>query len=402
MNIFYFKRMFMKKTYLLLGLLILFSCEQNENLNVKNDSSANFAQTRAASSIADFDPIAELRDNKIPVNIINVGNTNNKYLSCAKSGSKVDLYNKDDGSGRQRWIFRVIGLTLSGGNSSFVSPTVGFISTYPVPNPPNQPKPEYPILSGTDNFTADHFFSPNKFVSVDSNSFNIVAGYSTGTFPNVTLFNTYMQSDSRTGSSLKYKTDNLTDLAQWKIVPVGEYEIVDMQYVQRSTDTMERDDQLMGREEYANYKSEDVTWHYKVSSSYSESSSFSQTEGVTVTISSGVSVGGPDLMKGFTVNSSISSTVTKSWTYGKSDSKQYSMERSVDIPVKSNSTTIVEAYMSSYNANIAYVATLRKVGDTKTFKVKGKWTGVKTIDFHCVTYDKSTGKPINTYTFKVN
>lgn len=159
---------------------------------------------------------------------------------------------------------------------------------------------------------------------------------------------------------------------------------------------------VMGREEYANYSSNVVTWHYKVSSNYTESSSFSKTEGVSVNISSGVSVGAPSIAGGVTVNASISSTATKSWTYGKSESKQYSLERSVDIPVNPNSTVIVEACMSSYNANIAYVATLRKVGNTKTFRVRGKWTGIKTTDFYCVTYDKSTGKPMKTYTFKMN
>lgn len=30
--------------------------------------------------------------------------TDRKYLSCTSDGTKVDLYNQDDGSGRQRWV----------------------------------------------------------------------------------------------------------------------------------------------------------------------------------------------------------------------------------------------------------------------------------------------------------
>lgn len=33
------------------------------------------------------------------------------YLSCAKDGSKVDLYNKDDNSGRQRWQVQDVWVT---------------------------------------------------------------------------------------------------------------------------------------------------------------------------------------------------------------------------------------------------------------------------------------------------
>lgn len=92
----------MKKICLLLvGLLAMFSCEQ-ENLEGIVQSGAEQVQTRATtSSIADFNPIYEL--DGIPVNILNVGNTSRRYLSCAPSGSEMSLYTKDDGSLRQRW-----------------------------------------------------------------------------------------------------------------------------------------------------------------------------------------------------------------------------------------------------------------------------------------------------------
>ena len=69
--------MLMKKIALLLvGLLVMFSCEQ-EDWNGIVDSNTTQVQTRATTSIADFDPIAELAN--VPVNVINVGNTKYKY-----------------------------------------------------------------------------------------------------------------------------------------------------------------------------------------------------------------------------------------------------------------------------------------------------------------------------------
>lgn len=108
----------MKKISLLLVVLLaIFSCEQ-EDLEGVVRSDAEPVQTRTATSIADFDPIAEL--NGIVVNILNVGNTSLRYLSCAKSGNKVDLYNKDDGSLRQRWYISFNSHIISMGGILFL------------------------------------------------------------------------------------------------------------------------------------------------------------------------------------------------------------------------------------------------------------------------------------------
>lgn len=81
--------MVMKKICLLLvGVLALFSCEQEE-LGDFIDNDLTQLQTRAASSIADFDPISELVE--IPVNILNVGNVRQKYLSCEAKGTDISL-----------------------------------------------------------------------------------------------------------------------------------------------------------------------------------------------------------------------------------------------------------------------------------------------------------------------
>ena len=80
--------MLMKKIALLLvGLLAMFSCEQ-ENIEGIVNSSARQIETRAVeSSIADFIPIFELEG--IPVNILNVGNASRRYLSCWESETKM-------------------------------------------------------------------------------------------------------------------------------------------------------------------------------------------------------------------------------------------------------------------------------------------------------------------------
>ena len=101
----------MKKISLLLvGLLAVFSCEQ-EDLEGIVKSDAGQIQTRATtSSIADFDPISELAN--IPVNIINVGGKKYKYLTVGPTDKYVWLAETDDGSLRQRWYIKNNNLIL--------------------------------------------------------------------------------------------------------------------------------------------------------------------------------------------------------------------------------------------------------------------------------------------------
>lgn len=60
----------------------------------------------------------------------------------------------------------------------------------------------------------------------------------------------------------------------------------------------------------------------------------------------------------------------------------------------------LEAVVFMYEGTVTYVATLRKIGDTRTFRVKGKWEGACYSDFKARTYDVTTGKLLNTYSLE--
>ena len=113
--------MLMKKISLLLvGVLALFSCEQEELDNFVESSGVGQVMTRAIGSSADFDPISELAE--IPVNILNIGNSKQKYLTCKEKGTEICLTDKDDGSLRQRWYLKygsITNLLLLKTNTSF-------------------------------------------------------------------------------------------------------------------------------------------------------------------------------------------------------------------------------------------------------------------------------------------
>ena len=366
----------------------MFSCEREEFDAFDGDSRSG-VQTRATSSIADFNPISEIGE--IPVNIMNVGNTRNKYLSCVAKGTKVDLYNKDDGSLRQRWYINAGEIVLAGGNSSISLPMGGRICVGG-----SIPGYSYPFLT----VITPPYFSLYTF-TLSGNYYYI------RDFPTLMgewgVYGRYLQSNSTTGSDLSYKETNPGALALWEIIPVGEYEIVDLQYVRTSVDNITPKEVICARDEYQNSSSSTVTWDYTVTTKYSESSNFSKTEGVSATISAGLHVGLPNLLGKDGIldfNTSIQQQSNKSWNYGNSSTREVTETRTGHIPVPANTTMRLEATIVMYEGNVTYVATLRKIGDNKTFRVKGKWTGTSFSMFKAKTYNVSTNASLGVYSLE--
>lgn len=379
--------MLMKKIALLLfGLLAMFSCEQEDLEGIESNTVQ--VQTRAVTSIADFAPINELTG--IPMNILNVGNTRRSYLSCVESGDEVDLFTEDDGSLRQRWMIAFSDITLVGGNTSFPSfPGLGMGVISIIPN--SKSGETYPkLLRIVPNMT-------HGFELLSNGNYYIFRTPYSSSDPKV-----YLQSDTRSGSDLKYKYDHSTDLSQWTFAPVGEYELVDLEYVYTSVDNFKPTEIICDRDTYENSSSSLVTWNYTVTTRYTESSSFSKTEGVSVSISNGLSVGLPSVegSPSMNMNTTIQQQTSKSWTYGNSDSKEITKTRTGNIPVQPHTTMKLEAVVFMYEGTVTYVATLRKIGDTRTFRVKGKWEGACYSDFKARTYDVTTGKLLNTYSLE--
>lgn len=385
----------MKKLGLLLiGVLTLFACEQEELDNFVN-SDVNQVQTRAASSIADFNPIVELED--VLINILNVGNTSNKYLSCESSGSKMMLCPNDEGNGRQRWYLRYGRITSAGGNNNVNENTYGIVCPDKYMSPD---VPTYAYLS----FCPKNIFSPSTMgLTVSSlNDDKYTLGFiSMGAFP-LTIY--YLQSQKTTGDSMDFTTSNkMTNLSQWQIVPVGEYELVDIQYVRTTVDNFEPTEMVCDHDEYTNESLSVDTWNYSFSITYTEKSNFSKMEGTSVSVSQGLSVGLPNVLgqnSSIGFNSSIQQQTNRSWTYGTEDKKDITKTRTAQIPVKPGETVRLEAYMTMYKGSMTYVATLRRIGDFKTFRVKGKWTGECFSSFNARTYRAKTGALLNEYTLK--
>lgn len=387
--------MLMKKIcVLLVGLLAMFSCEREDLEGIMNNDTGQ-ALTRATSSIADFDPISEL--NGIPVNILNVGNTTRRYLSCAKSGSRVELYTKDDGSLRQRWYLSggiPTSIELVGGNNSFSG------SDYIAIGPNNLFPPDYPKLVGKKNTGNILDFKPiyqfrgtsnYYFITLNAVSSGIIVSYN-------------LQSNSNSGSDLRFKTDN-GDLAKWEIVPVGEFRLVDIQY-EKSVDAgdfiIRKDITLNGAVFPA--MPEVVEHSLTVSRTIRHNSTFSETTAVTTQNQSSFHLGiqaGVVSLPTITVGGDISNTTTSSYTVGYTDTEGYdeTVSQTFKIVVPANTPYTVEILKMAYQTSVTYVATFQKtdgVDAGKRFRVKGKWDGVVTTKLYYNAYRTDTKELVET------
>lgn len=134
---------------------------------------------------------------------------------------------------RQRWYVRSGNIILVGGNSSISSPP--FTPTVK----PNDSKTE-PILAG-----AIGSFIPANLSFIPSGN-NYYIKYATFSLSSPEL---YLQSDTQNGTVLKFKTPHSTDLALWRMVPVGEFRLIDVEYVKSEFDgdfINRRDQFIMG------------------------------------------------------------------------------------------------------------------------------------------------------------
>lgn len=377
----------MKKILLLLSVFVLFSCEQEDLSNLVDNSKVETGQQsavkgRAASTIADFNPIAEL--DGIQVNILNLGSFPNKYLSCVEEGNTVDLYNKDDGSMRQRWYISDGLIKLVGGNKTFEGK-----DTYIAPQ--NTSKEPYPVLVSS-SIVAPTFTQAGVFSYINN---DLVIGYLA---PLEGMINTFLQPQKTDSNTLQYKRGNNDMSTHWRLELVGDgYEFEKIQYVKATGDYVGLQAPMLRQYEYYNSgKPEPGEATFQINATVEYTSLFSESQ--TVSISNKVSVssniGTPTAVSG---NVSAETTTTYGWgfTTTKTERKSVSITDTYKYIVPANKDIQMNVYIASYNMNVTYVMTVRRKHDGKLFKVKGKWTGVQGTNIKYQAVDLHSGEELN-------
>lgn len=359
----------------------MFACEQEELEGiVKSDTEQ--VQTRAATSIADFNPLTEVAN--IPVNIINMGSAKYKYLTAGSTivGEPVWLAEGDDGSMKQRWYVRNGNIVLAMGNDAInVTPKTGG---------------DYPVLGLASPFMRSPFISYNGvFYNIQGFLPKMGIGYD---------FVGYLQAKDENSSDLKYRPDNSSAISRWKIVPVGEYRIVNMEYVETAGDFINRKDQSIDGAIVPNTSAtQEIEHSISISKTAREKSSFTEAEGISThegssfNLNLGLKVGIVNIGVGGTIDNSTTSSRTV--TYGTEEEYTVNVTQTFKIIIPPMTTYRIEVLKMSYDASVTYVATLEKMdGNDKghRFKIKGKWDGIVTTDLYYNLYIMDTNELVET------
>lgn len=366
----------MKKImFMFLCALSLVSCEQEENwseLQVESNKNESYL-TRSASDT----PTALEQLDGVPVYIKSV--YSNKYLSAISNDGDVGLVDKDDGSLRQRWLIERYPLIsvypynvslLGGININNPKLAVGsFKGRY-------TPFVDESVILGGGSFN----FVEN---SIYNYSFTTIPEKIDGGFPfpgemiDPMKANIYIQPKSLNGSEIEV-ADNYYkgDKTKWDIIPVDEFRVEEITYDLTTSDQLVVIPTQIANKTFVNDTDISATRVISFQETITNESSFSETEGLKVTVSTSTSakVGIAGFFEG-SFSGEVSNEKSWSYTVGSKETKSYTISESITQEIPPRTTIRAELIATKYDANLTYVAKMYGVNTGKTIYLKGKWKG---------------------------
>ena len=333
----------MKKHYLLFSLLILlFSCSQDE-LEQKHNNNESELRAVVAS------PIDQLVG--IPVTITlpsGVAESRRAYLSTKKKDYTVNFNYEDDGSGRERWIISKYGngYSLRALSCHNNNPYLYSNGTYPYLHTGPEKMVLQIVPTGTNN----------KFLITTQNQ---------GT--------RYLHGRTYNSVNIMFDSSNTGSLSQWEIIPVESFQLESISYTLEADDKTELIPSFIDEVEV--YNGSDLTQSMAVafSRTATETSTFSQTKELSLSIGTSFKTGIPILAEG---QLNVTQTTSTSWTYGKSETIADTRSYTFNLQVPAKTTYKAKVVVAMYKASATYVATY-KSDSGKKITLTGKWNGVK-------------------------
>lgn len=353
--------------FVLLYVLALVSCEQEEmwsNLQVV-DNAKQASLTRSTSNI----PSAISQLNGIPVNIKSAAN--GKYLSAKSEGKYLYLAPSDDGSLRQRWNIEVgagdlynTHITLIGGNNAFTNGKVMV---------EHQGDSYYPVL------TSPFLTNIEMFQLEDHISYMIKAPGQYSNYPFIIpgVNCCYLQPENANsteiiGGDYKYKGE----LVKWYVIPVDEFRVEEITYDLTTDDNLTVIPTQIANKTFVNDTDISATRVISFQETITNESSFSETEGLKVTVSTSTSakVGIAGFFEG-SFSGEVSNEKSWSYTVGGKETKSYTISESITQEVPPRTTIKAELIATKYDADLTYIAKMYGINTGKTIYLKGKWKG---------------------------
>lgn len=348
-----------KKGLVFLSALILISCQNDFDDNLDKDLSNAF-QTK--SSVSAPSVLSQLAG--IPVNIkMKGGNWKNPYLSARPKDNNVVLYDKDDGSLRQRWLITSNGASIKvegGTNTDGYLAPIGSPGSY-IPKLVNNSLPlGIHMEEGTIESTFYIYFqnaTPSGF------------------------YKEYLYSKDAVNQDLAFAEESKTGGRYvWEIVPVENFTLKDITYFMDYGDRV--DSSLVFLRDYDldnRYNPSPGTHTAKISESYLSRSQFSEVTGLNmsdkISNSSTYKVGTPSIDASGSV--SFDHLTERTWSYSitEAEEKTFSWSDEFSTVVPAEKLMKLKVYVQKYIFDISYIGTLVGNVTGRTIKLKGRWEG---------------------------
>ena len=356
--------------FTIFSFLIFISCEK-DNIEISPNASVNIQTKR--SRIAN--PIDQLRD--MQVNIRLVADTRYCYLSGSPSNTAVNRHDWDDGSERQRWYIK----SRTGG-ISYNMMMVGGAKVNGEIAFNGGPGEFNPFLNN--GLPLDVF----KFENVpNTNFYNIV-------YAQPFKEKLYLYAIGDRDVTVKKIDNNKDSKAIWEIIPVEDLELIDIKYEPIAGKKFTPVPELRQTIDVPNPTGITVLQQFNISEQVTETSSFSNVEGITTTykITTKGKVGLPIIADG---EVSTENTTAKTWSYQETntESRVRTISHVFTMELPPYAHYLIDVMMVIYNIDINYIATFKGKITGTIIQLKGKWEGVECKGLSYKPRD-ITGKPV--------
>lgn len=366
------------KLLFFITLVFYVSCQDEEldtivDTNIKTEIDS--IKPKGVTSDMETDPIGQLVNKYIPVNITVYGEPNS-YLATRRKSNRVQLDGEDSGSGREKWYINIYP------RGTYLQVAGGY-------------------YKGRRNLCMGNPQESACTVTGDGNLYNSNCYFNLD-FENIPNTDRYYIRIGKwaTNRSDVYLTsvNGFVDFKnkgnggqQWVISPIEEFEVIDINYQFLSTDRLNITPKVISIKTVNNYYANPATKTIQFSETIENTSEFSETQGLSITrkASNSLNVNVPTLLNG---KVDIETTTGQTWSYntGKKERKTIVLTETLTQVINPNSSLTAKLVAVTYEADITYIATLRSTyNPSHILYLKGRWQGLQVNDATVDLYDSN-------------
>lgn len=356
----------------LISLLLYVACSEQSELNDLRTDSKFMTKSQQEPTFSSDNP-SDLILHQTENMPMYIKHSSGKYLSILSSDdSKLCLSASDDGSGRQRWYINAtnfvpsedeIGYFLWGIQNTYSNKFTGFneesLKKYSK-NVEMIIPPAYKVNNGW-----TFHYNTSKDV------FNI-AHYlkEHGEFRSA-YFN--LSTISAANESIIVDALGYTGLQDWTVQPLENFTLDDLWWSLEPSDVVVSLPDFIQETTVVNKSSVTQSMSANFTKKATETSTFSKTEGMTVTMNASFHVGLP-IIGG---SGSITSTTADNWTFGTVESKEDTRSYTFNVQVPPNTTIKTKIYVRMNKLSANYIAKFKGSVSGKNVQLQGRWEGIQ-------------------------